>query len=649
MCGICGILGKSDPQEMRKRVEAMCAAMRHRGPDDEGFHLGEGVALGMRRLSIIDLDTGHQPIYNEDGSVVIVFNGEIYNFQTLRTDLERRGHRFITRTDAEVIVHLYEEYGPDCIHHLRGMFAFAIYDQRSNVQRSTPVLSGVEGFNVPTLFLARDRLGIKPLYWAETANGFVFASELKAMLASGLVEREVDLEALDCYLAYGSVAPPRTMLAGVQALPAGHRLLLDGRGPHIEVYWDVSFPNPDSSTLSRPDAVARLRALLEESVRLHLVSDVPLGAFLSGGIDSSAVVGLMACLGHRPIRTFSIGFQHEGRKLDERSYAQIVARRFGTEHFERIVTGEDVREELDRIIWGLDQPSVDGVNSYLVAQTARQHVTVALSGLGGDELFAGYPQFRHIPVLMERARIWRRLPGLVKEVATLATDHLPAGVVQRTLLRDVEILRRNPRQFLDFYRPFRTLWSLPARWRMLAPDVRASMNRSVADQVLASQLGPDTMSPLHQVGRLELKTYMAATLLRDMDAMSMAHSLEARVPLLDHRLLEFVCSLPAAWKLDSSRPKPLLTEALADILPREIVHRRKMGFELPMGQWLRGPLRAEVSASLSADAVRKVGLLDPAQVPTVWAAFLAGASHSYTQVWALFVLQRWMQEVADGR
>ena len=630
MCGICGIVGSLSSEEQRRRVAAMASAMRHRGPDDEGFCFADDIALGMRRLSIIDLYTGHQPIFNEDNSICIVSNGEIYNFQTLRAELEEHGHRFATRTDTEVIVHLYEERGLECVHKLRGMFAFAIWDAGRR-----------------RLFLARDRLGIKPLYYAHLPGKFLFASEVRAMLASGLIERRVSLPALDCYLAYGSIAPPHCIVEGVQALPAGHWMTVDESGNRLTQYWDVSFEaRPELKHLPRNEAVHRLRQLLKEALQLRLVSDVPLGVFLSGGIDSSAVVGLMAELGHHPIRTFSIGFEQEGRRLDERSYARSVARRFGTEHTERIVTGEDVRNELRRIIRGLDQPSYDGVNSYLVSQVARQQVTVALSGLGGDELFAGYPQFKRVPALMRRAQQWRSLPATVRDGAVFLTQHLPGALVRRTPLQDVSLLVTNPRDFLDFYAPFRTIFSPSERRRLLTSDVRHALSGDQAvDEVLASQMGPSQLETVHQIGRLEMKTYMAATLLRDTDAMSMVHSLEARVPLLDHVLVEFVTSLPAVWKVDSHVPKPLLVEALADMLPAEMIHRRKMGFELPMGRWLRGPLRQVMEAALDPAITAAWGLLDAQEARACWENFLVDEKASYKHVWMLAVLNLWLEEV----
>src|SRR5256712_8238488 len=444
MCGIAGIMSFNGRPVSPEEMGAMCTAMFHRGPDDEGFYIGPGVGLGMRRLSIIDLQTGRQPVHNEDGTVWVVFNGEIYNFRDLRRKLEQRGHVFSTATDTEVIVHLYEDFGPHCVEHLRGMFAFALWDGRRR-----------------QLLLARDRLGIKPLYYAEIAGRLLFASELKAILQLPEVARSLNWRAVS-HLFTGLTTPPtESIIEGVRKLEPGHLLIASpGKAPQTERYWEVRF-EPDYSR-SEEDYAEELRERLEESVRLHLVSDVPLGAFLSGGIDSSSVVATMARLSSRPVKTFSIGFTEED--YNELSSARLVARAFGTEHHE-LVLEPDVLAVLEDLAWHLDEPFGDpsAIPTYMVSKLAAEHVTVVLSGDGGDELFGGYDRYR----VEEQERRRERLPAVLRRTLGALARHAPEGMKGRNFLRHLAL------DGLDRYLDAATFFRRGEQRELLSPDVFA--------------------------------------------------------------------------------------------------------------------------------------------------------------------------------
>ncbi|RME57488.1 asparagine synthase (glutamine-hydrolyzing) [Candidatus Parcubacteria bacterium] len=628
MCGICGILTTSPTPEFQPQVARMCAAMTHRGPDDEGFFFAPYISLGMRRLSIIDLDTGRQPIFSEDGQIAIVFNGEIYNYRDLRTQLEARGHRFATHTDTEVIVHLYEEYGYNCLHHLRGMFAFAVWDSRNQI-----------------LFLARDRLGIKPLYYAKRQGVFLFASELKALLSSGFIERQISWQGLHHYLSFYSVPAPYTILNDVWALPPGHAMLVRPEQHLVFQYWDLQFNKyPEIAALPAVEITRQLRMLLEESVRIRLMSDVPLGAFLSGGIDSSVVVGLMARMMNRPVQTYSIGFEQANRRIDERPFARLAAERFGTDHTEVIITGQTVLNHLDHLIYSLDQPSGDAVNTYFVSQAARSGVTVAMSGLGGDELFAGYPHFRTLAALPRYQVAGMRMPPPLRSVLRAAISRIPGRFKRQPWLQPlVRLDLASDTLTAQYFRAGRGLYNEAAKAELYAAGVRSNLTGlESAETFLRQFLSPKPLDVAQQVGRLEFKTYLPYTLLRDTDAMSMAHSLEVRVPLIDHKLVEFVNSIPSAYKLNGSFSKQILVDAVKDILPPEVWQRRKMGFELPMYRWLNHELKPVVDEVLSPAVMRRRGLFRPEAI-----AQIRRRRGTYLRVWSLVVLELWLQKYID--
>ncbi len=646
MCGIAGILSQ---QPIDKTIlRRMLATMAHRGPDDEGtFNLQLStfnLHLGMRRLAIIDLSGGHQPMFNEDGTLAIVFNGEIYNFMDLRAELERRSHRFRTRSDTEVILHAYEEWGPACVHRLRGMFAFAIYDRRPqpSAQPSSPI-SNLQS-PTPHLFLARDRFGIKPLYYYATDGLFVFASEVRALLASGLVPRRLDRVGLWHYLAYQSVPAPRTLVEGVRMLLPGHRMTVDATGQvRVEKYWDlwdrVSERVP-SGLLDEQDVKRQVRDLVLESVSLRLISDVPVGIFLSGGIDSSAVVAAVHEVGHRP-RTFSVVFRELA--YDEAPFSRTVARRFGAEHTEILLDERELLELLPQATAAMDHPSGDGINTYVVSYAVhRAGFKVALSGLGGDEVFAGYPTFRWLTHPFLRLG-WKVPLGIRRGVAQALRRLIPDDV----RLEKALALWTSDGSPAAAYPVLRRLFTDTMRARVLSPawvvadrdDPYVPLLAEALDGWDANGRGDEHL--LAAISYAEARTYMHDVLLRDTDQMSMAHSLEVRVPLLDHRLAEYVVALPDRFKVAPGMPKRLLVESL-DVLPAEIVRRPKQGFVLPFAVWMRGALRPFCEKRLKRLGER--GIFRPDALQALWDAFLAGKrSVTWSRLWALVVLEEWME------
>ena len=646
MCGIAGILLTSDaaPSDLGVRLEAMARAMRHRGPDGEGILVSPDGRAGLanRRLAIRDLSAfGHMPMSNGDATVWITYNGEVYNADALRLELERRGHRFRSSGDTEVLLHGYESWGVGVLDRLQGMFAFGILDLRP-------------GSSAPRLFLARDRLGIKPLYYAQTGQAFVFASELTALLASGLIGRDVSPAGLAGYLLTGSVPAPFTFYADAAALEPARYLTVDAaRTSPIRPVPYRRLPDAAAGPISHEEAVAQVRAGLAESVRARLVSDVPLGAFLSGGLDSSSIVALMRQSTAAPIHTCSVVFEEED--CSEAPYARAMAAAAGAEHHERVITAQDFASELDAILAALDQPSVDGANTYLAAQTARQAgLGVALSGLGGDELFAGYPNTFEGGLRLLRALCWiHGIPG----AATLSRAALRVGIWPDRWRKLRDALGR-PASAASAYVVRRGLFA-PAEVRALLPAELWEAGardfdpvRHVAERADAAAEG----SPKQQIrrhvawtSRAELRTFMPDQLLRDTDVMSLAHSLEVRVPFLDHRLVELVLTLPDALKRGGAQPKPLLHAALYDQLPPDIRDRRhKQPFTLPFQRWMQGPLRQRVESLLWE--AQTTHHLNPGPLRRTWSSFLAGKAH-WTRVWALAVLgghaQRFARKPCD--
>jgi asparagine synthase (glutamine-hydrolysing) len=596
----------------------MCGLLVHRGPDSGGLYLGPGVGLGMRRLSIIDLETGSQPVRNEDGAVWVVFNGEIYNYRDLRDALARRGHAFRTAGDTETIAHAYEDDGPRCVERLRGMFGLAVWDARRR-----------------HLLLARDRVGIKPLYWTEVGGRLLFASELKALLQIPDVDRRLDWGAVDHLFTF--LATPRTdsIVHGVHKLEPGHRLVAGpGRPTRVERYWDVRF-EPDTRR-SEADAIDRLRELLEESVRLHLASDVPLGAFLSGGLDSSSVVATMARLTSRPVKTFSIGFTERG--YSELAHARVVAERFGTDHHE-LVLEPDVMAIADDLAWHLDEPFGDSsaIPTYMVSRLAAGHVKVVLSGDGGDELFAGYDRYR-VEARERRHALPRPLRGLLAGLARA----MPDGMRGRSLLRHHSL--PDDLRYLDAA----TLFGPDARRRLFRPAALEQVALADPNRDWLACLAGAPGGWLARLQYLDLVSYLPLDILTKVDRMSMAHSIEARVPLLDHVLIEFAATLPPDLRLRGDTAKYALKRAMAGVLPAALMDRPKQGFAVPLGAWFRGRLDGFVRDLLLGETARRRGILDPVYVERLLARHARGRPLDL-QIWTLISFELWCRTFLDTR
>ena len=646
MCGICGTWGAQD----HTGVRAMVAALHHRGPDDSGVLEDTQVTLGMTRLAILDVTcAGHQPMVSPDGLIRIVYNGELYNFREERALLEKLGYSFRSTSDTEVVLRMYEHYGDDLLQRMRGMFAFAIHDKRYGRER---------------LLLARDQLGIKPLLYATTKGRVIFASEIKALLASGIIAPEIDPIALRLLLTYGAIVQPRTILRGVQMLLPGHRLIVEQqREPRVERYWTLGVSrNSDLRARSYKEQVDAVRNSLEQSVRSQMVSDVPLGAFLSGGIDSSLLVALMVRnMNGSRLKTFSVGFEAEGEHIDETDQAQTTAQFLGTDHSRVVVRGEDVRNRIEQIAFALDQPTVDGVNSYFVSMAARERVTVAISGTGGDELFAGYPWFEQMAFeeMQRRAAPWRS-----------AARSLLSSVARQHVLDPLVPLRggyrfghwRDDAGFLAGYYAANPMFEAPWAARLLAHNLRseAQAGRSPHYDLSAIDELRDG-SVVDRVTGLCLRGYTANQLLRDIDATSMSHSLEVRVPFLDPVVVDLALSLPDEAKLGGApRPssesarsyreagtKRILLDVAKDLLPSGFDMRPKHGFTMPFNAWLKRPLRDVLLDTLSKETVARRGLLAADAVVSVRDQFLSGLS-DWPQPWLLMMFELWAREVLDG-
>jgi len=643
MCGICGFTGpRADGA-----LHAMVRALHHRGPDDRGVWVSDSASLGMARLAVLDLTVaGHQPMATDDGAIHIVYNGEVYNFAAERRALEAVGVRFRSTSDTEVVLRLYERYGDDFVVRLRGMFALGIWDRRRGPGRER-------------LLLARDHLGIKPLLYAEAAGRLVFASELKALLAGGLVTPSIDPVALRMLLTYGSVVQPRTMLRDVHALLPGHRLIVERGRTRTERFWALGVDRlAGLRARSYPEQVDAVAEVLEQSARLQLVSDVPLGAFLSGGVDSSILVAVMTkALGTR-VKTFSVGFSDEGSALDETADAERMARHLGTDHTTSVVTGVDVRDRIAVIASALDQPSVDGVNSYFVSMAARRDVTVAVSGTGGDELFAGYPWFITMAQQNERwaREPWRALAGTM--VAAAASHRAFDALVRRPGGGRVHRLRRAG--FVGAYGETYQIFGPVGAARLLAHQVASEAGAgSPPDRDLT---GLDELahgSAIERVTALAMRGYLTNQLLRDIDAVSMAHSLEVRVPYLDPVVVDTALSLPDAAKLGDVRnanpygqtyrdtgAKRVLIDVGRRWLPPDFDVQPKRGFAMPFDAWLRGPVGDVLDDTVDARSARQRGLLEPTGVERVRDRFRHGET-SWPEPWLLMMLELWCREVLD--
>lgn len=625
MCGIAGFAEENRRAANSERLEVldrMCRVIRHRGPDDQGVMLADGVALGMRRLSIIDLAAGHQPISGEDGSVTVVFNGEIYNFRELQATLESRGHKFSTHSDTEAIVHAYEEYGEACLTHLRGMFAFAIWDQRQS-----------------KLFIARDRVGKKPVYYTLTPQGtLVFGSELKSILEHPEVGRDINTAAVDAYLTLGYVPDPLCIFSGIHKLPPGHFLTYQAGRIRLQQYWDFQY-EPENN---RPeeDYLEELRALLDEAVRLRLVADVPVGAFLSGGVDSSTVVALMSRHMGQPVKTFSIGFREDS--YDELKYARMTAKRFGTDHHEFIVT-PDICHIVDELAWHLDEPFADSsaIPTYAVSKLAREHVKVVLSGDGGDELFAGYTRYG----IDGRRSGFARLPRLVREGLMQPLSHrLPHSTLGRNYLYNIALDPMH--RYLDSISFFGSL----SKSYLYTDGFRAQLKGQISAASLFQNLWVRVAGrePLDKLLYLDSKMYLPGDILTKVDRMSMAVSLEARVPLLDHKLIEFVTRIPASMKMKGSETKHIFKRAVRGLVPDEILDRSKQGFGLPIQKWINHELRSYIRDVLMDQRTRERGYFKQDYVTLLFEEHDRKRRDHTGELWTLFMFELWHRTFFDA-
>ena len=623
MCGIFGIVSSKIDKH---QLEASTNTLSHRGPDDSGFFIGEGIGLGHRRLSIIDLAGGHQPIFNEDNSKCIIFNGEIYNFMELREQLLLKGHKFSTRSDTETILHAYEEWGESCVEHLRGMFAFAIWDKTGK-----------------KLFVARDRFGIKPLFYAEHGSSFYFASEMKAILADRTIQRDMDEVALASYFSLSYIPGPMTIFKGIRKLLPGHTLTWQDGRIHVRKYWDLDYI-PDRGK-SEGYFVKRFMELFHESIRIHLMSDVPLGAFLSGGIDSSAVVAAMSMATDRPVNTFCMGFGGEvGGYLDERGYARMVADRYKANHKEYEVI-PDPEGLLEKIVRAFDEPFADDstIPSYFVCKIARENVTVAESGLGGDEAFAGYERYLGFKV---RA-LYGRIPYFVREslIRRFVNNLSERSDGHYTVNHMKRFVRSSSLDDGDAYLGYLTILSPRVRTSFFSDSLRfgkyLEASRALILDYFNSVPVEDSRDTLNPAFYCDIKTYLPEDILAVTDRMSMHHALEVRVPFLDHPLMEFCATIPPEMKMKWFKKKYLLKKAVHDILPREVINHRKQGFVGPMTQWLKKDLKPYVLESLSEKNLKRHDLLNTEVITTILDEHFSGKEIHDTLIWSMVIFQTW--------
>lgn len=641
MCGICGVIGIERSELGEAVTRRMMEALWHRGPDEDGILIAPSTALGMRRLSIIDLPGGHQPVFNETGTVGIVFNGEIYNFRQLRKTLESRGHAFRTSSDTEAIVHAYEEWGEQCVRELRGMFAFAIWDARA-------CGTSGDGARRARIFLARDRLGIKPLYYACADGALYFASEVRALIATGQIAAHLAPDSLEAYLLFGSVAEPSTLVEGVFSVPPGHSLMLQADAPPTKpepkAYWHFSDFKPDSDD-ARPkslaDAAKQLRPLLDETVRDHLIADVPIGVFLSSGLDSTALVAL-ASRTQSDLRTFTVVFPEQ--RFSEAQISRDTAKKFKTRHQEVLLTPDELVAQLDDAVGSLDQPTMDGLNTYFVSRAARQAgLKVALSGLGSDEIFGGYSTFLTVPRASFVSGLGRWVPGPFRRMTAKAAFRIASG----DAVHKGVAAWQSPEDFPHAYYFTRLLFT-PSRVKRLLSGYFKGRNAGLAENSAWRQYMMNTarqaglLDSFNSVSCFELQSYMVNTLLRDTDAVSMANSLEVRVPFLDHKLVEFVARLPKSAKSLAGVPKALLIEALTDVLPKEVVLQEKRTFTLPWEVWLRGTLGVRLSQDLANLAEPLGQYMNARTVRGVWQNFVIGQTN-WSRPWSIFVLNEWVK------
>ncbi|GIU82365.1 MAG: asparagine synthase (glutamine-hydrolyzing) [Acidobacteria bacterium] len=625
MCGITGWINLASSRQSATEEEAeilrrMCDRMRHRGPDSAGFWFDEKVCLGMRRLSIIDLQTGDQPVFNEDKSIIAMMNGEIYNFRELRSDLEKKGHTFRTKTDTEVLPHLYEEYGEAMLKHLNGMFAFALWDSKKQ-----------------KLLIARDRFGEKPLFYGIFKDKLIFASEPKVLFEHPCTSKELDLQALRFYLSFDYVPAPFSIYKGIRKLPAAHFLKVENSTVSIEQYWRLSFG--EKIDISLEEAVEKLHELLADSVKMRLIADVPLGILLSGGVDSSTVAALAAEHSSGKVKTFSIGFREDS--FDESKFSRLVAKHLGTEHHEEILSVEKVADLISDIGHWLDEPLSDGslIPTYLLARFVKQHVTVALGGDGGDEIFAGYPMYfghklvkayRMIPKFLRRNFIEPVVEALPVSTKNLSFDYKAKRFVRAS---EYDFAARHHLWFGSF--------SLLEQEKLLSADVLSSTNGDIYEHARELLSECDANDDIERAQFLDMKLYLAEDILTKVDRASMAVSLEVRAPFLDPRIAEFVAKLPPGYKLNGMQGKFLLKKTVEKLLPKEVLRRPKKGFGIPIAEWLKGRLNPFLHDMLNADRLRKQGIFNGDYVSKLIKNHEQGKVSHHKELWTLLIFQIW--------
>lgn len=630
MCGICGIF-YPDPRRRVERdtLEEMNGRIAHRGPDDAGFFVEGNVGLAMRRLSIIDIATGHQPISNEEDNIWIVYNGEIYNHQELRSAMEARCHHYRTKSDTESIIHLYEEYGPDCVKHLRGMFAFAIWDRRKR-----------------KLFAARDRLGIKPLYFRYDGKALLFGSEIKTILAYPGVKAEFNRSTLAEYLAFGYITGAETMYSGIEKLPPGHTLEVDENGKlTITPYWDLTVA-PDNDSKPREYYVKTYRELLEQCVSSHLMSDVPLGVFLSGGLDSSAVAALTTKIRKEPIETFSVGYGEE--EFSELRFARQVAEHIGSKHHEVRLSREEFFQSLPKLIWHEDEPIVwpSSVSLYFVARLARERVTVVLTGEGSDETLAGYTRYAWTLLNARMDNVYRSLtPAFLRSWVRSGINTLPLGASLHRKLEHTFLGRDGASWPAFYYDNFYSAFSAAEQAELLSAEAREAAGDAYAGSMQYWEKSSGDM--LHRLLYTDIKTYLLELLMKQ-DQMSMAASIESRVPFLDHELVEFTASIPAKYSIQGLAGKFILKSAVEDLLPRDIVYRQKMGFPTPWAYWLAGPQLDDLERMLLEPRTLSRGLFKAEVLRRMFAEHRAHRRDHGNRIWRLLNLETWLRVCIDG-
>ncbi|MFB3041364.1 MAG: asparagine synthase (glutamine-hydrolyzing), partial [Candidatus Poribacteria bacterium] len=610
----------------------MCDVIVHRGPDDEGYYIDGNIGLGMRRLSIIDLQTGNQPIHNESKDIWIVCNGEIYNFHKLRAELERKGHKFYTRSDTEAIVHCYEEYGDECVSKLNGMFAFAIWDSKRR-----------------RLLLARDRLGIKPLFYTLSDGNLLFASEIKSILQDPTVKREVNLHALHNFLSLNYIPHPDTIFKDIYKLPPGNILVCENGQVQIKAYWDMRFGMEQGKEAEHAAGLSKrkreeeyaegLREQLKESVRLRLLSDVPLGVLLSGGIDSSAITALMSSLVDEPIKTFSIGF--EEKSFNELEYARIVAKQYGTDHHEMIVKPNAV-ELLPKLVWHFDEPFADSsaIPTYLVSKMAREHVTVVLSGEGSDEVFAGYETH----AAYRAAELYSRIPRWIRKKLIRPIVHrLPVSTKKVSFDYKAKIFvdcDDFPAERRHYW--WKLIFSEDAKKLLYSQEMQSREAFEDSFQEFAKYFdGTDAVDMLNKILYVDTKVYLANDILVKSDRSSMANSLELRVPMLDYKVVEFAASIPPGLKLNGFQKKYILKKAMEPLLPKQILYRKKKGFSIPASSWLRNELKDMVLEFLSPAELKRTGYFNPDYVKELLNQHFHGLKDNSRPIWGLLTFMLW--------